>query len=65
MLLIIGLALMTYGYISVKQSEKRRFNDRQAKKTSYFPEWFPQLEKLGGVLCIIIGLLLSLTYFIL
>lgn len=63
MLLIIGIALILYGYVTFKYSYKRR--NKKGNQSVQLPEWFPLMHKLGGLLLIIIGLLLSLTYFIL
>lgn len=65
MLLIIGLALIVYGYLSFKYSDKRKPGNHRRNNNSNLPEWFPQLQKLGGLLFMIIGFLLCLTYFIL
>ncbi|MCC5895363.1 MAG: hypothetical protein JJU16_07885 [Alkalibacterium sp.] len=64
MLLLVGLALIVYGYISFKYSDKKKTGHHRAGTDSQFPEWFPKLQKVGGLLFIIMGLLLCLTYFI-
>lgn len=65
MLLIIGIAMILYGYITFKYSHKKGTGKDRNNQSAQLPEWFPLMYKFGGLLLIIIGLLLSLTYFIL
>lgn len=64
MLLIIGLALLISGYLSFRFSDQRKPGQRGRKAQTQFPEWFPQLQKIGGLLFMITGLFLMIAYFI-
>lgn len=64
MLLIIGLALLISGYLSFRFSDQLNPGKRGRRAQTQFPEWFPQLKKIGGLLFMLTGLLLMIAYFI-
>ncbi|GEN50293.1 hypothetical protein [Alkalibacterium pelagium] len=64
MLLVIGLALLISGYLSFRFSDQLKPGKRGRQTQTQFPEWFPQLQKIGGLLFMITGLLLMIAYFI-
>jgi len=62
MLAVIGIALILYGYFSFRYSE--RWANKASKRAAHtsFPDWFPLLIKTGGILFIITGILLLVSY---
>ncbi|SFC68428.1 hypothetical protein SAMN04488102_11831 [Alkalibacterium subtropicum] len=61
MLIVIGIALIVYGYFSFKYSERWAQNARERAARTQFPDWFPLLIRAGGILFIITGILLLLA----
>ncbi|MDZ7834591.1 MAG: hypothetical protein U5K84_03850 [Alkalibacterium sp.] len=62
MLIIIGVALIVYGYFSYRYADRWAHKvQRRAARTS-FPEWFPLLIKVGGILFVVTGILLVVSY---
>lgn len=57
MILLIGLVLLIYGFISYKFP----FMTYRNKSTAHMPEWLPTLQKVSGILLMIAGGLLILT----
>ncbi len=62
MLIVIGLALILYGYFSYKYSNRWSTESRRRAGKTALPEWFPLLIKVGGVLLILTGALLIVSY---
>lgn len=62
MLILIGLALIVYGYLSFKYSDRWATNAQKRAARTHFPEWFPLLIKVGGILFVVTGILLILAY---
>ncbi|OJF92927.1 hypothetical protein [Alkalibacterium sp. 20] len=62
MLVIIGLALIVYGYFSYKHSDKLATKSQKRAPHTNFPGWFPLLIKVGGILFFVIGILLIVSY---
>lgn len=62
MLIVIGIALIVYGYFSFKYSDRWAKNAQKRAAHTQFPEWFPLLIRVGGILFIITGILLMLSY---
>ncbi|MFO8068482.1 MAG: hypothetical protein R6U02_00560 [Alkalibacterium sp.] len=62
MLVIIGLALIIYGYFSFKYSDNWATKSQKRATHTKFPEWFPLLIKVGGILFVITGILLIVSY---
>lgn len=62
MLALIGLALIIYGYFSYKYSDRWATNAQKRAARTTFPEWFPLLIKVGGILFVITGILLIVAY---
>lgn len=65
MLIVIGIALIVYGYFSFKYSDRWGTNAHKRAARTTFPEWFPLLIRVGGILFIITGILLILSYVLL
>lgn len=62
MLIAIGIALIVYGYFSFRSSDRWASNAGKRPTQTTFPDWFPLLIKVGGILFIIIGILLIVAY---
>ncbi|GEK90072.1 hypothetical protein SAMN04488100_14617 [Alkalibacterium putridalgicola] len=62
MLIVIGIALIVYGYFSFKCSDRWAKNAQKRAAHTQFPEWFPLLIRVGGILFIISGILLIVSY---
>ncbi|GAA0363491.1 hypothetical protein GCM10008932_14920 [Alkalibacterium iburiense] len=57
MIILIGLVLLIYGFISYKYPFMKYRNQSNAT----MPDWLPTLQKVSGVLLMIAGGLLILT----
>lgn len=64
MLIVIGLALIVYGYYSYKYSEKWGTTGRKHAAKTTLPGWFPLLIRIGGILFIVTGVLLIVSYLV-
>lgn len=62
MLIVIGLALIGYGYFSYKYSDRWATSNRKRAGKTALPEWFPLLIRVGGILFIVTGALLIVSY---
>lgn len=62
MLIVIGLALIGYGYFSYKYSDRWATRSRKHAGKTVFPGWFPLLIRVGGILFIVAGVLVILSY---
>ncbi|WP_423190119.1 hypothetical protein ACO1PF_04365 [Alkalibacterium sp. f15] len=62
MLVVIGLALIIYGYFSYKYSDKWATKSQKRAPHTKFPKWFPLFIKVGGILFLVTGILLIVSY---
>ena len=58
MLILIGIGLLVYGYLSYTHPLEKKNGRGQPVSRSPMPEWVPVLHKIGGLLFMIIGGLL-------
>lgn len=64
MLIAIGIALVLYGYFSYKYSDRWVIRSQKRAPNTTFPEWFPLLIRVGGILFVVIGALLIVSYLV-